>query len=423
MRRRMLVSTVLIVLVAIVILGVPAGFLGTRLAARRASDRLDQEADRVAAVVGRSLATGRPVTRDQLARLAARHDRIVVRPVGGPAVASGPRLRGEALRVYADGTAGAQIAVEAPEDEVDRSDGAVWLAVGLLSAGALAGALVLALIQGRRLAQPLERLAQRSHRLEARWHPVHSHRRTGVGEIDELADALDDATARIERLIAREREFSANASHQLRSPLTALRMRLEELQRLAGDDAGIEQEARAALAACDRLLQVIMAIESLAREGRPGPARATDLSELLERQLEAWRGRFRAAGRRLEAEIERDLAGHLNPEAMRQALDVVLDNALRHGAGTATVRAHEADGLVRVSIGDEGAGIPADVADRIFDRRVSLRRGTGLGLTVARELLTPGGVELRLDCLSPPVFEFVIPRAQAPGELPRPAPA
>ncbi|MGH2875778.1 MAG: sensor histidine kinase, partial [Solirubrobacteraceae bacterium] len=151
------------------------------------------------------------------------------------------------------------------------------------------------------------------------------------------------------------------------------------------------------------------------------PARTTDLSELLERQLEAWRGRFRAAGRRLQSEIERDLAGHLNPEAMRQALDVVLDNALRHGARTTTVRADEVDGMVRVSIGDEGAGIPADVADRIFDRRVSLRRGTGLGLAVARELLTPAGVELRLDCLSPPVFEFVIPHAAAPGEPSRPA--
>ncbi|MGH2858561.1 MAG: ATP-binding protein [Solirubrobacteraceae bacterium] len=417
MRRRLLVSTALIVMVAIVILGVPAGFLGTRLAARSATDRLDHEADRVAVAVSGRLAAGGNVSRQELARLASPSDRVIVRLTSGATITSGPRLVGEALRVYADGTSGARITVEAPEGEVDERTGAVWLAVGLLSAGALAGALALALFQGRRLARPLERLAQRSHLLEAPNHPVHGHTRTGVGEIDELANALDAAAARLSRLIAREREFSANASHQLRTPLTALRMRLEELEHLASGDVEIAAEARAALAAADRLLQVIVAIESLAREGRAGPARTTDLSELLTRQLEAWRGRFKATGRRLEADLGRDLRAHLNPEAMRQALDVVLDNALRHGAGTTVVRAGEADELVHVSIADEGVGIPAELADRIFDRRVSLRRGSGLGLAVARELLTPGGAELRLANLSPPRFEFLIPRAPASAGL------
>src|SRR5262249_59008566 len=87
---------------------------------------------------------------------------------------------------------------------------------------------------------------------------------SGVAEVDAIGAALADADRRVDEVLRREREFSANASHQLRSPLTGLRMRLEELRALAASDAAAE-EADAALAQADRLMHTIEHLEEFAR--------------------------------------------------------------------------------------------------------------------------------------------------------------
>ena len=114
-------------------------------------------------------------------------------------------------------------------------------------------------------------------------------------EVDRIGAALDAADRRVAELLRREREFSANASHQLRGPLTGLRMRLEELQAIATSD--VERvEVDAALAQADRLQTVIEHLEQLAR-GRDGDVERVDVATLAgEHVARDWTARFAAAG-------------------------------------------------------------------------------------------------------------------------------
>ena len=114
------------------------------------------------------------------------------------------------------------------------------LTVGGLAVAAVAAAAGIGVVLSRRLVRPLDTLAATARRLgdgdfAARTHP------TGVGEVDAVGATLDDGARRIGRLVAAEREFSANASHQLRTPLTAVRMRLEEIDALG--DVAVRNEA------------------------------------------------------------------------------------------------------------------------------------------------------------------------------------
>ncbi len=265
---------------------------------------------------------------------------------------SGPRLRVRAGNV----TGGVRVTVIAPRNERTERIGGVWLAVAVLSLIAVAVAVGLALLQARRLAGPLERLARRATTV---GHPGFNRRPapSGVEELDAVEHALVEADERIAALLQREREFSANASHQLRSPLTGLRMRLEELQAIAGT-ADAREEATAALGQVDRLLATIAELEALARaqESDGTPADLAGVTRAHTRA--AWVPRFAAAGRELRVDAPGSALVRLADEALRQLLDVLLDNALRHGAGTTTVAAEATGPWARLAVAGRGRGRP-----------------------------------------------------------------
>src|ERR1700751_5426998 len=122
------------------------------------------------------------------------------------------------------------------------------------------------MLQARRLTRPLEELASAADRLgsgDAR--PL--GRRYGVPELDRLAEGLDGSARRITDLLSAERDFAADASHQLRTPLTALSMRLEEMIAAAGDSGVVREEGAAALAQTERLADVVSQL--LGRTHRP----------------------------------------------------------------------------------------------------------------------------------------------------------
>ena len=127
------------------------------------------------------------------------------------------------------------VIAEAPASEVEGRIHRVWLLIAALAAGGVLTAIALAALQARRLARPLETIARRSAQLGDGDFSVRAGH-FGVPEIDAIAQGLDSSAERIGGLVAREREFSGNVSHQLRTPLTALRLRLEEAGH-AGDPA------------------------------------------------------------------------------------------------------------------------------------------------------------------------------------------
>jgi signal transduction histidine kinase len=405
-RRRLLVSTGLISLVAVLVLGVPLGVVGTTLSRQRVEARLEREADAAAVAIGRRLRAGRPVTAATVAAAAPAGDRLAVVLPDGRRIAGGAKVGRGPLQAEAARSGGLDVTAFAPARERTDDVGGVWLAVTVLALIAGATAVGLALLQARRLAAPMERLAARVGRVAEPGVAVEAHP-TGIAELDAIGAALADADRRVEDVLRREREFSDNASHQMRTPLAGLRMRLEELRALASSDAAAA-EADAALAQADRLMATIEHLEDLAR-GRADGTGTADLAHIVSHHVAAeWSPRFAAAGRTLTVSPPEHVPARLAPETARQVVDVLLDNALRHGGGATGVTVLAGDGWTRLRVHDDGPGVSSARAELLFERGFSSGEG-GVGLAVARDLVRRAGGELSLVQARPACFEAAVP--------------
>jgi signal transduction histidine kinase len=151
-------------------------------------------------------------------------------------------------------------------------------------------------------------------------------------------------------------------------------------------------------------------LEALAR-GREAPAAAEDLARVVAAHVATeWAARFADAGRRLEVAPGVGVAARLTPETARQLVDVLLDNALRHGAGATALTLESAGRWTRLRVRDDGPGVAPGRADRLFERGFSSsENGGGVGLAVARELVRREGGDLRLVATRPACFEAVVP--------------
>jgi signal transduction histidine kinase len=404
MRRRLLASTALIALAAVVVLGVPLGIVEAHRARSDALSSLEREADGVSAAVDDRLERRLLIPVASLTRLVRPGHRVTVVAPGRAPIVVGAKIGVATIDQRASQAQGAVVTASAPATEVNARIRNRWLLIAGLSAGGVAAAVLLGFMQGRRLARPLESLAQTSRQLGTGDFSARADR-SAVPEIDAVAEALDATAVRIAQLVGREREFSVNVSHQLRTPLTALRLRLEEIQAL-GDDEAIVHEAKRAEAEADRLERTIRDLLTAAPDGRAGPPDPVAVDDLARAHLAHWRPLFRRAGRALVLTADRPILAAASSGALGQGLDVLLDNALRHGAGRVTVHVQRRDGWATVTVGDEGGGLPPGADDTVFDRGRSLRGGTGVGLHLARTLIEAEGGQLVISRPSPPLFEI-----------------
>jgi signal transduction histidine kinase len=177
-----------------------------------------------------------------LAHFAQNGRRVEVTDAKGRRVTAGPRLAGSILEARITTAQGTTVVVSELAGPVDRQVHLEWLVLAGVGVVALAVAAGLDKGQAGRLTAPLAALAAASARLGEGDFAAGAGR-YGLPEVDGVADSLTPSGARIAELVAREREFSANASHQLRTPLTALRMRLEELPDVADNPAAKTEEA------------------------------------------------------------------------------------------------------------------------------------------------------------------------------------
>ena len=272
-------------------------------------------------------------------------------------------------------------------------------------------ATALAALQARRLVRPLDTMAGTSRRLGQGDFSARAGR-FGIPEIDVVAEALDASAERIAETVAREREFSGNVSHQLRTPLTALRLRLEEVAEI-DDPQARRAEADLALAEADRLDATIDALLLHARSPRDQRVTDLDLDAVVREHLTGWRRAYRDAGRPLHVEL--GLGGaraRSSAAAAGQVLDVLLENALRHGRGAVAVTTYATGGRACVAVSDEGPGVAADDGD-IFERGTSNVDGSGIGLHLARTLAGAHAGQLVLAQAAPPRFELRLRLADA----------
>jgi len=297
-----------------------------------------------------------------------------------------------------------------------RDPGILGLGVPLLfvTAGTIA---VLAGLLAWRVARPVKELAEAAGRLST-GDPRPVGRRYGVAELDQVADGMDSAARRVTHLLAADRELAVDASHQLRTPLTALSMRLEEMIALADDPDAVREEGTAALAQAERLGEVVSQLLGPARRAAGGTAELTKVDKVVAQQIVEWEPAFRRAGRKIVLLGDAGLRAYVTPGGLAQVIATLLDNALMHGDGTVTIRRSQSPRSVVIEVEDEGRGVPAELVSRIFERSVSGRpEGTGLGLSLARTMAAADGGRIVLARRKPPVFAVFLPR-NPPGDQP-----
>jgi signal transduction histidine kinase len=292
----------------------------------------------------------------------------------------------------------------------------VMVAVLLLVVVSVGTGTVVATVTARRLAEPLRDVADRAARLGAGDFRSASHRH-GIPELDRVSDVLDTSAGALAELVQRERNLVGDVSHQMRSRLTALQLRLDELS--THPDPAVGKEALAALEQAERLSGVLDELLDAAREARAAGAEPTDLRETLARVVEEWHPRLRAAGRSLKVRVPERLLARVTPGRIGEAVGALLENALRHGGGTVTVTARATDhGLLQLEVSDAGAGVPEELVPHVFDRGVSVGSSTGLGLALARALVEADGGRLELSRARPPVFTIFLLAARADDVVP-----
>lgn len=280
--------------------------------------------------------------------------------------------------------------VAAVHRAVKRSIGGLVLIAGVvLLLGLIAGALI-----ARKLAGPLRRLEGTARRIA---HGDLDRRATveGTTEQRSLARSFNEMTDRLSRALLSQREFVADASHQLRTPMTGLRLRVEEARAALtadGDLDGAGEELDAALGEVDRLSHIVAELLLLSRAGTPdAPPESIDLGQVASAAVERWTSAAERRGLDLSVHAEGAAVVLCARPDIDRALDSLVENAVLYSPTGASVTVNARGRSVEVV--DEGPGLAPDELDAVFERfhRGRAARGgaagTGLGLPIARELL------------------------------------
>nr|WTB09134.1 ATP-binding protein [Streptomyces antimycoticus] len=288
-----------------------------------------------------------------------------------------------------------------------------WLGLAGTALVALATAVVVARRQARTLSAPLEALSAKAGAV-ADGDLTARAEGSAIAEIDQVARTQNTMVEQLARWLEHERHFTSNAFHQLRTPLAGLHLGLEAAA--AGPDADLRAAVTEALEQARHLQRTVDEVLRLARATpRPGvPATARPAAEVVEGVKRRWYGTFAAEGRRLDFGVEPGGGGLRIPDrTAEQILDVLLDNALRHGRGTVEVTVREMGGTAAVDVSDEGSL----ALDRraVFERGATTSRaGSGIGLTLAREMAEAAGGRLTLARTAPTTFTLLLPVAEPP---------
>ena len=238
-----------------------------------------------------------------------------------------------------------------------------------------------------------------------------SRSHSGIAELDQVSEVLSRSAQRLTKSLASERDFAADASHQLRTPLTALLMRLEEIA--ATDDLEVvQEEANIAIDQVERLTRVVDDLMSRTRRGGDESKATVSLDSVIAALQREWQPAFEQARRSVRVHGERGLVVQAKPVDLSQVLSTLLENALAHGRGTVDVHARRSGPSVVVEVSDQGEGVPATIAPHIFERSVTTT-GTGLGLALARDLAESNGGRLELIQAQPAIFALFLSESDA----------
>jgi signal transduction histidine kinase len=421
MRRRIVSLTVLSSLLCIALFAIPLGFGASFYFLAREKGDLQRIAYGVASAASDNLTSGA-----QLGALERRTGGVRVGLYGpdGALISGTGDARGAALVRSAlagtttDTTLGGRIAVSVPVIDNDTVKGAVlatrslsathwqvglsWAGLAALATLAVGAAWALAHRQAGRLARPIEQLSLAAERLgegdfAAQAEPV------GIAEIDSVNRSMARTSVRLRLLVERERALARDASHQIRTPLTGLRLLLE---RAAGNPGRNDAELVEAQQIIERLELTVTDMLQLVR-GAPRTDRPLAIDDLVAHVRQRWAGTFGAQGRPLTVQVDPQLPpAYLRPDAARQILNVLIDNAGVHGVGAASVVIRDALGSLAIDVSQTGPPLTVP-AQSLFVERTGT--GSGIGLPLARAIAETAAARLILSATDPPTFTLLIP--------------
>jgi signal transduction histidine kinase len=237
---------------------------------------------------------------------------------------------------------------------------------------------------------------------------------SGISEVDVTIKNLYSAATDARRRLDAERTLAADVSHQLRSPLTALSLRLEQIS-LDAKDSNVQADSEAALGQVDRLVKLVEQLLTTWRSTTDRDLSEIDVTTLLASATERWQTRVQAAGRKITSECPSELFALGTQEVQELVLSVLIENSLQHGAGTITISARDFQSWILIEVKDEGQGISNDLEGTLMTQGVTTG-GTGLGLAWARNQVASDGGRLELRSLKPAVFGIFLMSVRSPTE-------
>lgn len=365
------------------------------------------------------------------AGLSLEPDQLAAAREGRTSLGTRPAPSGDgSVRVYTEGVPGDDgvVAVVQVSQSLHATESvrqtllsALLLGSPILVVVAVVGGYVLA---GRALA-PIDEITSAARRISAENLSGRIGLPPAQDEVGRLAATFDEMLARLESAFARERQFTHDAAHELRTPLAAMQAILTviaERRRSVGDYetalADIAQETARLSALTEDLL-------GLARAGQPLETREdVDLSVLVPDVVETLRPLAEAKGLSLDCVADAGLRVRGDTDAIIRLLLNLVDNAIKFTApGGVVVRASAVDGRVRVAVTDTGEGVAAAHLPHLFERfyRAEEARatpGTGLGLAIALEIARAHGGDLTVESTEGvgSTFTLTLPAGTGPGE-------
>ena len=462
MRRRLLFSYLVIAVLVLALLEIPLAIAYAENERNELTSKVERDAVALATLVEDALEHGTPVPQ-QVQGTASRYDaatggRVLVvdergrvlidtAPTGSRNFSSRPEiataLGGEiatgrrrsttldtallyvAVPVASSGVVHGAVRITYPMSAVNDRIHRYWSILGVIAAAVLAIAVVVALVLARWVVRPIDRLERAAETigtgdLTARA-PV-----AGPPEVQQLAETFNAMVAKLGVLVRSQDEFVADASHQLRTPLAALRLRLENLERDVSESDRAEVEG--ALSEVARLGSLVDALLTLARADRAESApHPVDVTEIVDERLASWSAFADELGVRLVVEPRQHAWALATPGRLEQVLDNLLANALdaTPDGSAINVSIRPLDTVVELHVADEGPGMNAGDRERAFDRfwrAGHAKDGFGLGLAIVERLVTADGgrTELRESAAGGLDAVVTLRRAGRTGKLPQP---
>jgi signal transduction histidine kinase len=445
MTRRLVVGYLAITLLVLVILEIPLALTYSKRQVEHVTSLIEGDAYIMASQAEPPLARNAP--RDQLVAQAQKYEvdkkgRVVVVDINGDAIVdtqpptgknpernfksrpefmealSGVIARGSrasdtlghpivyvAVPVVADGVLVGALRITYAIDTVNNRIQRYWLVLVLLALVTLAAVTLVGVVVARWMNRPLLAVQHSAVALGRGDLMARAPAGSGPPEVRQLAESFNRTATRLQQLISSQDAFVADASHQLRTPLTALRLRLENLEGELSADAADDLEA--ALAETDRLSRLVNGLLALARAERGGGIDQREVVRLeatLGDRQRTWQPFAAERGIVLQVDAAPDLAVMATPDHLTQVLDNLIANALDASPDNTTITLLARPGGLTATIHviDQGPGLTAEQRARAFDRfwRADESRSgfgsTGLGLSIVEKFVRADGGTIEL---------------------------